>query len=362
MSDAKHLTNVRSVRRTCPKRPRASPRRTTSTCSRSRRDATKPEIKAAVELMFKVKVEARATCVNVKGKEKRFGSRTGRRGDWKKAYVSLAEARRSTCRPRPEEARPWHSSRFKPTSPGRRVAGQGRQRRTCTRASRTRRWSKRRSKTGGRNNNGHITTRHKGGGHKQHYRIVDFKRNKDGIAGARSSASSTTRTAPRTSRCCATPTASAATSSRRKGVAVGDAADVGRRGADQGRQHAAAAQHPGRLDRSTASRCSPARARRSRARAGAVGAAAGARRHLRAAAPALGRDPQGARRLPRHDRRSRQRRAQPALRSARPARKRWRGIRPTVRGVAMNPVDHPHGGGEGQHRRGPATRCRRGAR
>ncbi len=33
----------------------------------------------------------------------------------------------------------------------------------------------------GRNNLGHITTRHKGGGHKQHYRLVDFKRNKDGI-------------------------------------------------------------------------------------------------------------------------------------------------------------------------------------
>jgi large subunit ribosomal protein L2 len=33
----------------------------------------------------------------------------------------------------------------------------------------------------GRNNNGHITMRHKGGGHKHHYRIVDFKRNKDGI-------------------------------------------------------------------------------------------------------------------------------------------------------------------------------------
>src|SRR4030081_308968 len=33
----------------------------------------------------------------------------------------------------------------------------------------------------GRNNNGHITMRHKGGGHKQHYRIVDFRRNKDGI-------------------------------------------------------------------------------------------------------------------------------------------------------------------------------------
>jgi len=33
----------------------------------------------------------------------------------------------------------------------------------------------------GRNNNGHITTRHKGGGHKHHYRVVDFRRNKDGI-------------------------------------------------------------------------------------------------------------------------------------------------------------------------------------
>ena len=35
----------------------------------------------------------------------------------------------------------------------------------------------------GRNNNGHITTRHKGGGHKHHYRVVDFRRNKDGIVG-----------------------------------------------------------------------------------------------------------------------------------------------------------------------------------
>src|SRR3954467_7280574 len=37
------------------------------------------------------------------------------------------------------------------------------------------------SKTGGRNNAGRITTRHIGGGHKQHYRVVDFRRNKDGI-------------------------------------------------------------------------------------------------------------------------------------------------------------------------------------
>ena len=39
----------------------------------------------------------------------------------------------------------------------------------------------RKNKTGGRNNSGRITTRHIGGGHKQHYRIIDFKRNKDNI-------------------------------------------------------------------------------------------------------------------------------------------------------------------------------------
>src|SRR3990172_3583287 len=39
------------------------------------------------------------------------------------------------------------------------------------------------SKTGGRNNNGRITTRHIGGGHKKHYRVIDFKRDKDGIKG-----------------------------------------------------------------------------------------------------------------------------------------------------------------------------------
>src|SRR5438093_12373440 len=38
------------------------------------------------------------------------------------------------------------------------------------------------SRKSGRNNNGHITMRHQGGGHKRHYRLVDFRRNKDGIA------------------------------------------------------------------------------------------------------------------------------------------------------------------------------------
>ena len=39
------------------------------------------------------------------------------------------------------------------------------------------------SKNGGRNNQGRITTRHQGGGHRRHYRLVDFKRDKDGIPG-----------------------------------------------------------------------------------------------------------------------------------------------------------------------------------
>ena len=37
------------------------------------------------------------------------------------------------------------------------------------------------TKTGGRNNNGRITTRHQGGGHKRRYRVIDFKRTKDGV-------------------------------------------------------------------------------------------------------------------------------------------------------------------------------------
>jgi large subunit ribosomal protein L23 len=51
-------------------------------------DATKPEIKAAVELLFKVDVES-VQVANVKGKVKRFKGATGRRKGWKKAYVSL---------------------------------------------------------------------------------------------------------------------------------------------------------------------------------------------------------------------------------------------------------------------------------
>lgn len=51
-------------------------------------DATKSEIKQAVEKLFNVKV-AKVQVVNVKGKSKRFGQRLGKRSDWRKAYVAL---------------------------------------------------------------------------------------------------------------------------------------------------------------------------------------------------------------------------------------------------------------------------------
>ena len=54
------------------------------------RDATKADIKAAVEKIFDVKVEA-VNVVNVKGKAKAFRQRQGSRGSWRKAYVTLAD-------------------------------------------------------------------------------------------------------------------------------------------------------------------------------------------------------------------------------------------------------------------------------
>ena len=69
------------------------------------------------------------------------------------------------------------------------------------------------TRTAGRNHNGHITTRHMGGGHKKHYRLVDFKRDKDRVSRPRSSVWNTTRTVLRTWRCWCMQTASVATSS-----------------------------------------------------------------------------------------------------------------------------------------------------
>ena len=201
--------------------------------------------------------------------------------------------------------------KVKPTSPGRRVAGQGRQPEPAQGRAGRRRSSSSQKRGSGRNNNGHITMRHKGGGHKQHYRIVDFKRNKDGIAA-------------KVERLEYDPNRSAnialllyADGERRyiiapRGVAVGTQLMSG----------AEAPIKPGNslplrnIPVGTTIHCvemQPGKGAQIARSAGAGGAAARARRRLRAAAAALRRNPQGARRLPRDDRRSRQRGAQPAL-------------------------------------------------
>ena len=162
----------------------------------------------------------------------------------------------------------------------------------------------------GRNNSGHITMRHQGGGHKQQYRIVDFKRNKDGITAKVERLEYDPNRSAHLALLCYV-TASAATSSRR-------AASRSARSSCRARKHRSSraipadAQHPGRHD-GPLRRDAARQGRADRALGRRRGAAARARRRLRAAAPALGRNPQGAHRLPRDDRRSRQRRAQPAL-------------------------------------------------
>jgi large subunit ribosomal protein L2 len=69
---------------------------------------------------------------------------------------------------------------YKPTSPGRRH-GNVHDYAEITRSTPEKSLLRPLPKTGGRNNNGHITTRHRGGGNKRMYRVIDFKRNKDGI-------------------------------------------------------------------------------------------------------------------------------------------------------------------------------------
>ena len=55
-----------------------------------KKQASKLQIKNAVEIMFEVQVDS-VRVLNVKGKEKRFGQALGKRSDWKKAYVKLKE-------------------------------------------------------------------------------------------------------------------------------------------------------------------------------------------------------------------------------------------------------------------------------
>jgi len=201
------------------------------------------------------------------------------------------------------------------------------------------------SATGGRNNNGRITTRHRGGGHKHHYRVIDFKRDKDGIRGVverveydpnRSAHIALVKysdgerryiLAPRNvfaghevlsgSEAPIKPGNAMPLRSIPVGTQVHNIEIKPGKGGQLARTAGAAAQLVARAGQyaSLMLRSGEVRKVHTRCRA-TIGQVSNTEHNLQKLGKA------GA--------------------------NRWRGVRPTVRGVAMNPVDHPHGGGEGR--------------
>ncbi len=197
----------------------------------------------------------------------------------------------------------------------------------------------------GRNNMGRITTRHRGGGHKRHYRLVDFKRDKDGIEGTverleydpnRSAYIALVLYTDGERRYIIAPKGlsagskvmSGATAPIRPGscmplenVPLGSTIHCVElqpgRGAKLMRSAGTSAQLAAREGLYAVIRMRSGEMRKVLVNCRAViGEVSNSEHNLRSIGKA------GA--------------------------KRWRGVRPTVRGVAMNPVDHPHGGGEGR--------------
>jgi large subunit ribosomal protein L2 len=201
------------------------------------------------------------------------------------------------------------------------------------------------SKSGGRNNTGRITTRHVGGGHKQHYRVVDFRRNKDGIPAI------VERIEYDPNRTAYIALVCYADGERRyiiapKGLSAGDKIESGN----------AAAIKPGNalpirnIPLGSVIHCVELKPGKGAQIARSAGASA--QLVARDGAYATLRLRSGEMRKVLSDCRAtlgEVSNSEHNLRSlGKAGAKRWLGIRPTVRGVAMNPVDHPMGGGEGR--------------
>jgi len=204
-------------------------------------------------------------------------------------------------------------------------------------------------KSGGRNNAGRITVRHRGGGHKQHYRVIDFKRDKERIPA-------------RVERLEYDPNRSAH-------IALMLYADGERRyivapkGVEAGAELVSGSDAPIK-----AGNCLPLRnipvgttvhcveLKPGKGAQVARSAGAGVQLMAREGVYATLRLRSGETRKVHVDCKATIGEAsngQHNLRSlGKAGAKRWRGIRPTVRGSAMNPVDHPHGGGEGRSKGG----------
>ena len=201
------------------------------------------------------------------------------------------------------------------------------------------------SKSGGRNNAGRITTRHRGGGHKQHYRIIDFKRNKDGIP------ATVERLEYDPNRSALIALICFADGERRyiiapKGVKAGDEVQSG----------STSPIKPGNclplrnIPIGSVVHCIELKAGKGAQMVRSAGGSA--QLVAREGTMATLRLRSGEMRKVLSDCRAtlgEVSNSEHSLRSlGKAGAKRWRGVRPTVRGVAMNPVDHPHGGGEGR--------------
>jgi large subunit ribosomal protein L2 len=201
----------------------------------------------------------------------------------------------------------------------------------------------------GRNNYGRITTRHQGGGHKHHYRIVDFRRDKDGIPG-------------RVERLEYDPNRSAhlalvlyADGERRYMIASKDlkAGDAVLSGSDAPIKTGNCL--PLRnIPVGTTVHCVELKPGAGAQMARAAGA--GVQLIAREGDYAQVRLKSGEVRMVNVECRAvigEVGNSENNLRKyGKAGAKRWRGIRPTVRGMCMNPVDHPHGGGEGRSKGG----------
>jgi large subunit ribosomal protein L2 len=209
----------------------------------------------------------------------------------------------------------------------------------------------RKSRKAGRNNYGHITTRHHGGGHKQHYRVIDFKRNKDGIpAKVERIEYDPNRTAHIALVCYAD-------GERRYIIAP--------RGLEVGATIVSGSEAPIKAGNTLPIRNIPvgstvhcvemlpgkgAQIARSAGTSVTLMAREGIYAQLRLRSGEVRKIHIDCRatigEVSNEEHNLRQYGKAGAI--------RWQGIRPTVRGVAMNPVDHPHGGGEGRTGEGQA--------
>lgn len=201
------------------------------------------------------------------------------------------------------------------------------------------------SNSGGRNTYGRITTRHKGGGHKQHYRMVDFVRNKDGVAAKVERIEyDPNRTAHLALLCY--------TDGERRYI-------IAPKGVSAGMQLISGSEAPIKVGNTLPLRNIPVGTtihciEMKPGKGAQIARSAGTSVQLlaREGVYAQLRLRSGEIRKVHIDCRAtigEVGNSEHSLRSiGKAGANRWRGIRPTVRGVAMNPCDHPHGGGEGK--------------